>query len=170
MKQMRSALALVDRTIEAMILAIFVALVAVGSMQVFGRYVLNQSLSWSEEFLRYAHIWIVYLAIPVGYRRSAHIGMETVIRKFPVRLQRVLAYGIDVLWLAFALLVARYTLVVMRVASRQRSPGLGMQMSYAYLALFVGMTYLAICVLRRIFLDRSPSRAPQGDAPEGEPA
>ena len=61
----------VDRGVEYAVAAIFAAMCAVGLLQVFNRFVLNRSLSWSEEFQIYCHVWIVFLAIPIAYRHGA---------------------------------------------------------------------------------------------------
>ena len=73
---MRKLFHVADRAVEYTVALCFLLIVIVGSLQVFNRFVLNMSLSWSEEFQRYGQIWIVFLGIPVAYRRGVHIGME----------------------------------------------------------------------------------------------
>ena len=94
-----------DRAIEWLIIGIFIALVLAGGMQVFNRFVLNNSLSWSEEFQRYAHIWMVYLAIPVAYRRGMHIGMDVLKEKMSPMMQKYYAILFTVCGLPFRLLL-----------------------------------------------------------------
>lgn len=67
----------IDRTIEYTLFLFFLAFTLVGGLQVFNRFVLGLPLSWSEEFQKFGHIWMVMLAIPVAYRRGAHLGMDT---------------------------------------------------------------------------------------------
>jgi len=142
------ALGAVNRVFEALIFALVLLIVIVGGLQVFNRFVLNQSLSWSEEFMVYAHIWIVFLAIPVAYRRGAHIGMNLFTKNLPARVQLVFAFSIDTMWLGLACGVVYYTTVVMGVARNQTSPALGLRMDRAYLSLVVGGSYLALLALR----------------------
>ena len=73
----------IDRGAEYGVAAIFAAMCAVGLLQVFNRFVLNRSLSWSEEFQIYCHVWIVFLAIPIAYRRGAHLSVEAFRKQFP---------------------------------------------------------------------------------------
>lgn len=148
---MRKVFTSVDRAVEALVIFIFVVMVLVGGMQVFNRYVLNRSLSWSEEFQKFTHVWLVYLAIPIGYRRGSHIGMDIIRRLFPIKLQTVLEILTNLLWLLLAGVMVYYTLVVMEVAKRQTSPGMGIRMDYAYLGLVIGGAYLAFVVLRQLF-------------------
>jgi TRAP-type transport system small permease protein len=139
----------VNRAFEILIFVLFLLIVIVGGMQVFNRFVLNQSLSWSEEFMVYAHIWIIFLAIPVAYNRGSHIGMNIIAKRLPPRGQLILTLAVDGMWVVLATSVVFYTSVVMGVASNQNSPALGLRMDRAYLSLVVGGTYLGLLALRK---------------------
>ena len=77
---MKTLFAAIDRFIELFVAAIFIGMVAIGSWQVFSRFVLNFTPSWSEEIQIFGHIWLVFLAIPIAYRRGAHITVEAIRR------------------------------------------------------------------------------------------
>ena len=139
-----------NRTFEILIFVLFLLIVIVGGMQVFNRFVLNQSLSWSEEFMVYANIWMVFLAVPVAYNRGAHIGMNIFVKGLPPKGQLVLALAVDGMWVVLAAAIVFYTSVVMGVASHQNSPALGLRMDRAYLSLVIGGTYLGLLALRKV--------------------
>ena len=139
----------VNRAFEIMIFVLFLLIVIVGGMQVFNRFVLNQSLSWSEEFMVYAHIWMIFLAIPVAYNRGSHIGMNLFVKGLPPKSQVVMALAVDLMWCFLAGAIVFYASVVMGVASNQNSPALGLRMDRAYLSLVVGGTYLGLLALRK---------------------
>ena len=63
---MRRALAAIDRGVELLVATIFGAMVVIGLMQVYHRFMLNSSLSWSEEAQIFGHIWVVFLGLPVA--------------------------------------------------------------------------------------------------------
>src|SRR6185295_15158466 len=69
---MKKLFAEIDRAIELFVAAIFVGMVLVGFFQVFSRFVLNHTPSWSEEIQIFGHIWLIFLSIPIAYRRGAH--------------------------------------------------------------------------------------------------
>ena len=140
----------VNRAFEILIFVLFFLIVIVGGMQVFNRFVLNQSLSWSEEFMVYANIWMVFLAVPVAYNRGAHIGMNLFVKGLPPRGQLILALAIDGMWVVLAAAIVFYASIVMGVASNQNSPALGLRMDRAYLSLVVGWTYLGLLALRKV--------------------
>src|SRR5204863_3856787 len=122
----------IDRTVEYGLFLIFLTFTIVGGLQVFNRFVLGLPLSWSEEFQKFGHIWMVMLAIPVAYRRGAHIGMDMLLQVSPRMLQRAVGLLTELLWLVLALAIGRYTLVIMGVAQFQESPGLGIPMHWVY--------------------------------------
>lgn len=140
----------VDRTVELALFVIFLVFTLVGGLQVFNRFVLNLPLSWSEEFQKFGHIWMVMIAIPVAYRRGAHLGMDMVLRLLPQALQSGVGLLTEILWLALAVAIGRYTLVVMQIAKFQESPALGWPMNYVYSGMVIGSAYLAFVALRRI--------------------
>ncbi len=84
------ALQWLDRAVTAALLAAVGVMVAVVSAQVALRYGLNRSIDWADEVSRLAFVWSIFLAIPLGVRQGAHIGIDVVVLKFPVRVQRML--------------------------------------------------------------------------------
>jgi len=141
----------IDRGVEYGVAAIFAAMCAVGLLQVFNRFVLNQSLSWSEEFQIYCHVWIVFLAIPIAYRRGAHLSVDSFRKKFPPAIGRAFEYFIEILWIWFAVSLAWLAWRVSEVAKLQSSPGLELPMNYVYYSMVAGGAYLLLVILRKIF-------------------
>jgi TRAP-type transport system small permease protein len=153
---MKRLFAWIDRGVEYGVAAIFAAMCAVGLLQVFNRFVLNKSLSWSEEFQIYCHVWIVFLAIPIAYRHGAHLSVDSLRKLFPRQLGVVFDIFIELLWIWFAVALTWLSWKVSEVAKLQSSPGLEMPMSYVYYGMVVGGAYLLLVVLRRIFFNEKP--------------
>jgi TRAP-type transport system small permease protein len=148
---LKRAFAWVDRAAEYGVAAIFAAMCAVGLLQVFNRFVLNSSLSWSEEFQIYCHVWIVFLGIPIAYRHGAHLSVDSLRNLFPRPIARAFDYLIELLWIWFAVALAWLAWRVSEVAKLQSSPGLDLPMNWVYYSMVVGGAYLLFVVLRRIF-------------------
>ncbi|HEU0058871.1 MAG TPA: TRAP transporter small permease [Hyphomicrobiaceae bacterium] len=147
---MKALFAAIDRAIEMLVAAIFAAMVGIGAWQVFSRFVLNATPSWSEEVQIFGHIWLVFLAIPIAYRRGAHITVEAIRRVLSPWLNRALDLMIELLWVGFALATAYYSYRVSLVTRNSVSPGLEIPMSYPYYGMILGSVYLAFVVLRRL--------------------
>jgi TRAP-type transport system small permease protein len=148
---LKRVFAWVDRGVEVAVAVIFAAMCAVGLLQVFNRFVLNRSLSWSEEFQIFAHVWIVFLAIPIAYRRGAHLAVESFSGMLPPKARRVFDVFVELLWIWFAVALAWLAWRVSEVAKLQSSPGLDLPMNYVYYSMVAGGSYLLFVVVRQIF-------------------
>jgi TRAP-type transport system small permease protein len=140
----------IDRSVEFALFVIFLIFTLVGGLQIFNRFALGLPLSWSEEFQKFGHIWMVFLAIPVAYRRGAHIGMDMLLMVLPRNARRLIQFFVELMWLGLAVAIGWYTLAIMVVARNQESPGLGIRMDYIYVGLVIGAAYLALVAIRRL--------------------
>ena len=59
-------------------------------LNVFARYVLRNSLPWSQEVSGIAWTWAVMLGISWAYRSNLHMGIDLLVQKVGPRLKRVL--------------------------------------------------------------------------------
>ena len=125
-------------------------MVIVGFFQVTNRYLLNSSLSWSEEFQKFAHIWIICLTIPVAYKNSAHLGMDIIFKRLSDKNQHLFNQFVNILWLFFGILLSIYSMKLIGVAIHQLSPGLGISMAWVYTGLFIGNIYLIITAIQKL--------------------
>lgn len=147
---MKALFAAIDRVIELIVAAIFAGMVLIGAWQVFSRFVLNFTPSWSEEIQIFGHIWLVFLAIPIAYRRGAHITVEAIRRVLAPWMNRALDLINELLWVGFAIATAYYSYRVSLVTGNSVSPGLEIPMSYPYYGMILGSVYLLLVVVRRL--------------------
>ena len=73
------------RAVETAAIVAMVMLVTVAAYQVFCRYVLNASLFWSEELMRYLMIWTAFLTAGIVYTRGGFLGMRALVDAAPQR-------------------------------------------------------------------------------------
>jgi TRAP-type transport system small permease protein len=140
---------------KALIIVISVVMIVVTLAQVVFRYVVAAPLPWSEELARYCFVWIVFLGGAVGLSRGIHLGVDLFVNTLPARLRRRIDALTSALIAGFAVTVIYASLPVLNMNMFQRSPALGVQMSYIYFAipLSMGLIFL-ICaerVLRFLF-------------------
>jgi TRAP-type C4-dicarboxylate transport system permease small subunit len=77
-----------DRAGDILLIGLNAAMVAIVLGAVFFRYVLNDSLSWSDELVRYLFVWFSLLGSALVLREREHIRVEYFVEKFPPRLRR----------------------------------------------------------------------------------
>lgn len=131
--------------VHLLLAALFAVMVVVGTMQVFNRFLLNNSLSWSEELQKFSFIWLVFFAIPVAYQRGSHLCVDAITNLFPNRARAALAKVVDVMWLVLGLAFVFLTWKLMGVARYQQSAGLGISMAWVYSGMLAGGAYLVLC-------------------------
>lgn len=83
-------------------LAVLSAVVMVSSLLlgIFFRYVMQDSLTWSEEVAMLCFSWLVFLAAALMVRENGHVRIELVMTLFPPAVYRLLN---QVIWIAIAL-------------------------------------------------------------------
>ncbi|MCC8189734.1 MAG: TRAP transporter small permease [Planctomycetes bacterium] len=158
-----------NRRIEEIIIVTCLGVMsAVIGLQVFMRYVMQNSLSWSEELARYLFVFFVYAGISYGVKMQRHVRVEVFALWLPARVQRVVRVLSDVLFLIFALFIVYYGY---QTASRifrlgQTSPALELPMGFVYGSLPFCYLLVAVRLLQNLYgslLGRT------GDRPEGTP-
>lgn len=132
----------VDRSMYLVtaILIVVLMVVMVGSIWagVFFRYVLDNSLIWSEEVARYAMIWVSMLGGGLAFRKGAHVAVEFVTDRLPHRARLVLKIIGGGAILFFLVLLLWYGIDVTQRVSRQTTAALRISMFWPYVALPLG--------------------------------
>ncbi|TRD22007.1 TRAP transporter small permease [Palleronia caenipelagi] len=144
--------------VKASIIGISVVMVVVTLAQVIFRYVLAEPLPWSEELARYCFVWIVFLGGAVGLERGFHLGVDLLVNAMPPGIRRGLEALTTMFIGVFAATVIWASVPVINMNMMQRSPALGVQMSWIYLAIPVSMVLIVlICLERLIHILRTPA-------------
>ena len=71
-----------------------VLMTAFVAWQVFGRYVLNHSPSWTEPGSVMLMSWFIFLGAAVGVRENYHLGFDVLLYVLPHRRQAVAAHDL----------------------------------------------------------------------------
>ncbi|MCI4663084.1 MAG: TRAP transporter small permease [Neomegalonema sp.] len=95
----------------------FAALAFVVFLQFFSRYVINDSIGWTEEIARYLLIIVTFTGAIIAVRRDSHVVVEFFYRYLPAKLRWALSTLVDILKLLFFTSASWYTYVL---ASRSR--------------------------------------------------
>lgn len=135
------------------IIVISVVMVIVTLAQVVFRYVIAAPLPWSEELARYCFVWIVFLGGAIGLARGFHLGVDLLVNMLPEPIRRGLDILTSALIACFALAVIYASYPVINMNMMQRSPALGVQMSWIYIAIPISMALMAVIAIERIIFD-----------------
>lgn len=141
-----------ERLEEVFLVLTMAAMVGLIFVQVFNRYVINVSLSWTEELARYIHIWQVWVGASYAVRRKAHLKVEMFKNIFPVTVRKWVDVVAIFLWFILAVFLAyQGTELVVTVFDRgQLSPAMRLPMWLPYLAIPVGGTLMTVRLIQQL--------------------
>lgn len=112
---------------EVLLVAALAAMAVIMGVQVFCRYVLGASLSWSEELTRYIFIWAGFLSISYCTKKCISIKIEQFVALFPKRgkaLFKVVNHTFELILFVYLLPFA-WKYLMSAVANGQTSPAMG---------------------------------------------
>ena len=125
----------INRTIELALLVIFALLVIDVLWQVFARYVLNRSFSFTEEFARFALIWLSILGAAYLNGKREHLTMDFLLHKLsPEKLlrRRQIIEGLMFLFALVVMVIGGGNLVYTTLYLGQVSPAMHVSLGYVY--------------------------------------
>lgn len=83
---MRKALSWLNESLEEFLMvASLILMTVIMGIQVFSRYVLGASLSWSEELTRYLFVWAGFISVSYCTKKCVSIKIEQFVAAFPKR-------------------------------------------------------------------------------------
>lgn len=137
----------IDRVIEAAAVLTLLGCCGLAIMQVFFRYVLNNSLSWPEEVARLGFVWLVFLGMAIAIHRDAHLRID-VIDKLSTPLGAALPVALRAVFVATACAALAHHGMDLVWRSMSFTPALMMPIKWLYLAVPAGaMLGLGLLVL-----------------------
>jgi TRAP-type C4-dicarboxylate transport system permease small subunit len=142
---------ILNRIIEV-IMAVLIVLMVLGNFwQIFTRFVLNNAADWTEEFLRYALIWVTMLGVPYAYGKNQHIAIEFITAKFSERGKAIDEIFIQILILLISIFVLiAGGIMVTANAVGQVSAALNMPMQFYYLGVPICGVLMVIYTLPKL--------------------
>ncbi|RST87000.1 TRAP transporter small permease [Aquibium carbonis] len=136
---------------DAIVFLVFWTLAVVVFLQFFTRYVLNNSLGWTEEIARYLLIGVTFVGAVTAVRKESHIAVELVYRWLPRRARFALQIAVDLVALAFYGITA-WLCVTLAQRTQQMMGAIDLPKSIVYWAVaacFAAMTVYGAVVLVR---------------------
>ncbi|HJC91263.1 MAG TPA: TRAP transporter small permease [Candidatus Mediterraneibacter excrementigallinarum] len=163
---MKKAINWIDEYLEEVLLvAALAAMAVIMGVQVFCRYVLGASLSWSEELTRYIFIWAGFLSVSYCTKKCISIKIEQFVALFPKRgkaMFKVVNHTFELILFLYLIPFA-WKYLMSAVANGQTSPAMEIPMYYVQAAPLVGFILSAIRVLQRWIAEFNSVRRKGGE-------
>lgn len=125
---------------EVILVCLLACMMMIMGIQIFFRYVLNNSLTWSEELTRYLFIWSAFVSISFCLKKDISIKIDLVAGVFSKKGKKVLTVISDLLVIVFCIIMTYYSYkyLLRSIAMGQTSPACGIPMYIVQSAPFVG--------------------------------
>ena len=117
-------------------------LVLVVLVAVFFRYVLGDSLPWSEEVARYLCVWVGFVGASVALNRRVHIGVEYFVDRLPRICKRRVKLVAEFVILGLLLFITYFGIELVIFQIPQRSSALLISMAWPYASVPVGTSLM----------------------------
>lgn len=109
---MLKILKLLDEHIEEwLLILIYVVMLVVATAQVIFRYIINKSLSWSQDFLIYLLIWSVFIGISLAVKKRKHIKVELAYSILSEKSQKYLSVFTNIVFMIFCAIISYFSLI-----------------------------------------------------------
>lgn len=162
-----------NKMLEVLTVIILAVITAMVSVEVILRYGFGKSLFITEEFTRYALVWMVFLACSLAVADHSHIRVEFVVNLFKGKAKIWVNLLAQLLFTVFLLFLIIQGTIALPFQFEQIIPTLNVSMFWFYLALPVGGALMMANLLPQIWnnikiltgiIPLPPDREP---APEG---
>lgn len=145
--------------------AIFWVMAIIVFLQFFTRYVLNDSLSWTEEIARYLLMIVTFVGAATAFRRGTHISVEVAHVFLPRPVVRVLNFVIGVIVLGFVGLLCWFAIAIARLMQIQTMTVVPWPMSIVYGGIAIGCFLMLWRVAQRFLADMRRGWRPDSAKP-----
>ena len=137
------------------LLAIMVAiLTVVVAMGVFFRYVLSDSLPWTDEVSGYLLAWITFMSAITALERGKHINFDGILMVVPPKARRVLEMVGDVFLFGFLVVLVVYGFQASTQLMNQTAISFDMPMGVIYSVVPISALLMMVVLVYRWFVPR----------------
>lgn len=128
---------------DYVVLILFWVLAGVVFLQFFTRYILNDSIAWTEEIARFLLIGVTFIGAIMATRKQSHIAVEFIYRWIPRAGRRVAQTVIDLMTTGFFILLA---VLSAQIASRTRQMMVSIDIPKSTIYWIVAVTFVCMAL------------------------
>lgn len=149
---------------EWILIATYTAMLIIATAQIIFRYVINYSLSWSQDLLTFMLIWSVFIGISLAVKKRKHIKVELAFSILPEKMQFFLRVLSNIVFMVFCCIISYYSFAKVYkliFISPQISESTGLSMWMIQIAVPLGFAlsiYRLIVDTKLLFKERVEER------------
>ena len=123
--------------------------------QVFFRFVLDASLTWSEELSRFSFVWVIYLGASLAAKERIHIRVTAPQLLLPAQYRHYATLFADLIWIIFNLFFAYQGILQMKHMFKFTfiSPALQWNTAFIYSIIPLGFLIMTFRIIQGYWRD-----------------
>jgi TRAP-type C4-dicarboxylate transport system permease small subunit len=139
LKQLKNIRDCISKAVNGAIIALFTLLIVSCVVQVFSRYVLNDSYRWTEELARYSFIWVHFLGTSLCLRAKSHATITFIIDAVPPLIHNVMSLLVSLILFTVSVVLIYGGIKMAELTANQMSIGIrALPMSWVYVSAAFG--------------------------------
>ena len=142
-----------DKSILFICILMMAAMTCFAGAQVVFRYGLDTGVSWLEEMCRFLFCWTSLLGSCCCLRQKRHVAMTLFIQITPGWVRKPIIISSQVLGCILFVVMVKYGLILVDIASTQTSPALELDMGYVYSVVPISGAIMLFFALMSILRD-----------------
>jgi TRAP-type C4-dicarboxylate transport system permease small subunit len=132
--------------------AVFWVLAAIVFAQFFSRYVLNDSIAWTEEIARYLLMVVAFLGAALAARKGTHIALEIVPNMLPRGARRWMRLALGLVTIAFFAIAAWLCWSIAEAMMYQPMVVVDFPLGWVYWGVLAGMVMTVVRLAQATWL------------------
>lgn len=133
----------VDKITELACFVFFFGMVLIGGLSVFSRFVLNLSITWAEEAIRFLCIWLTWVGAALTVRKDGHVSIDIFISIIKNDKFRAVYYCVSrLIGIAFLVMMFPASIELVQKTGNSLAAAIPIKWSYIYLAVPVGIVLM----------------------------
>ena len=142
---------LLDNFLEIIVITLLIIIIVAVNLQVVFFFFFHNPLYWSEELSKLSFVWMIFIGSALATRDKIHIQMDYFADKLSPKVQCWLFYILQIMCIAFLMVVIIFSVPLMGIQGNIKSVGLNLSMNYFTFAVFIGSIFILIYILKDIF-------------------
>ena len=134
---------IVDKITDFACFVFFFGMVLVGGISVFSRFILNLSITWAEEAIRFLCIWLTWVGASLTVRKDGHVSIDIFVSIIKNDKFRAIYYCISrIVGIVFLSILLPASITLVQRTGNSLAAAIPIKWSYIYLAVPVGIVLM----------------------------
>lgn len=117
------------------------------------RYIFNSGIVWSEEVATGCFVWSVFIGAVAVFKHRGHVGVDLVVKRLPVVLQKVVMTLMDVVLVLLNGYMSYLSMLYIEASQTKMTPVLGISSVYISSSVLIAFVMMTIYSIKFVYED-----------------